>query len=207
MRGGLIAVVVVALALLALGGCVAGNYNKLVSAKQELNNKWAQVDNQLQRRGDLIGNLVETVKGVAGQEQAVFGEIAAARAAMAGAKTPSQGITAAQGMDGAIGRLLVVVENYPQLKSGDHFTQLMDEISGTENRIATERMRYNEQAKTYNVLVQSFPMNLFAGFFHYEIAPYYPVPDAAKAVPKVDFSGLHPQAAPAPAGTPAPAPH
>jgi LemA protein len=208
MRGGLIAIVVVAVALLALGGCVAGNFNQLVRAKAEVDNKWAQVDNQLQRRGDLIGNLVESVKGVAGQEQAVFGEIASARAAMAGAKTPQAGISAAQGMDGAIGRLLVVIENYPQLKSAEAFTQLMDEIAGTENRLATERMRYNDQAKEYNVLVQSFPMNLFAGFFHYEKAPYYPVPDASKAVPKVDFGSLRQPAggATAPA-TPAPATH
>jgi LemA protein len=204
MRAGLIGLGVVILLVLGLGGCVAGSYNQLVRAKAEVSNKWAQVDNQLQRRNDLIGNLVETVKGAAGQEQAVFGEIASARAAMAGAKSPAQGIAAAQGMDSAIGRLLVVIENYPQLRSEEAFRQLMDELAGTENRLATERMRYNDTAKTYNVLVQSFPMNLFAGFFHYETEQYYPVPAAAKAVPKVDFSGLRTPAAGAPAtGAPA----
>ncbi len=194
MKMGAIVIGIILLAVLGFGGCVAGNYNSLVAKKAEVENKWAQVDNQLQRRGDLIGNLVETVKGAAGQEQAVFGEIAQARAAMAGAKTPAAGIAAAQGMDGAIGRLLVVVENYPQLKSMESFTQLQDEIAGTENRIATERMRYNDAVKEYNVTVRSFPMNLFAGMFNFKEAPNYPVPDASKVVPKVDFSGLKPGA-------------
>ena len=194
----------VAVLLLLLGGCVAGQYNQLVSGRAEVQNKWAQVDNQLQRRNDLIGNLVESVKGIAGQEQTVFGEIASARAAMAGARSPQQSVDAARGMDGAIGRLLVVIENYPQLRSSEAFMQLMDEISGTENRLATERMRYNDTVKSYNVLVQSFPMNLFAGFFHFETAPYYPVPEAAKAVPKVDFKDLR---QPAGGATPAPATH
>jgi LemA protein len=194
MKSSVIILGIVVLALLGLGGCVAGRYNALVAKKADVENKWAQVDNQLQRRNDLIGNLVETVKGAAGQEQAVFGEIAAARAAMAGAKTPEAGIAAAQGMDSAIGRLLVVVENYPQLKSMESFTQLMDEIAGTENRIATERMRYNDSVKDYNITVRSFPMNLFAGMFGFKEAPNYPVPEAAKAVPKVDFSGIKPGA-------------
>jgi LemA protein len=190
MNRGVIGIVVVLLVLLAMGGCVAGSYNGLVARKADVENKWAQVDNQLQRRNDLIGNLVETVKGAAGQEQAVFGEIAQARAAMAGAHTPEKGIAAAQGMDSAIGRLLVVVENYPQLKSMESFTQLMDEIAGTENRIAVERMRYNDVVKTYNVAVRSFPMNVFAGMFGFKDAAMYPVPEAAKVVPKVDFSGI-----------------
>src|SRR5580765_4796185 len=190
MKGGLVVLGIVLLIVLGFGGCVAGNYNSLVQKKTDVENKWAQVDNRLQQRASLIGNLVETVKGAAGQEQTVFGDIANARAAMAGAKTPEQGIQAAQGMDGAIGRLLVVVENYPQLKSMETFTQLMDEIAGTENRIAVERGRYNDVVKTYNVGVRSFPMNLFAGMFGFKDAPMYPVPEAAKAVPKVDFSGI-----------------
>jgi LemA protein len=195
MKGGLVLLGVLLLVVLGFGGCVAGNYNSLVQRKADVENKWAQVDNQLQRRASLIGNLVETVKGAAGQEQTVFGEIANARAAMAGAKTPEQGIAAAQGMDGAIGRLLVVVENYPQLKSMESFTQLMDEIAGTENRIATERGRYNDSVKDYNVSVRSFPMNLFAGMFNFKEAPMYPVPETEKGTPKVDFSGLKPEAA------------
>ena len=192
MKGGLVVLGILLLIVLGFGGCVAGNYNSLVSKKTDVENKWAQVNNQLQRRASLIGNLVETVKGAAGQEQTVFGDIANARAAMAGAKTPADGIKAAQGMDGAIGRLLVVVENYPQLKSMETFTQLMDEISGTENRIATERMRYNDSVKDYNIAVRSFPMNLFANMFGFKDAPMYPVPETQKATPKVDFSGIKP---------------
>ena len=190
MKGGLVALGIILLIVLGFGGCVAGNYNSLVGKKADVENKWAQVDNQLQRRASLIGNLVETVKGAAGQEQTVFGDIANARAAMAGAKTPEQGIQAAQGMDSAIGRLLVVVENYPQLKSMETFTQLMDEIAGTENRLATERMRYNEEVQRYNVMVKRFPTNLYAGMFNFKEAPYYQIPEAARAVPKVDFGGL-----------------
>jgi len=192
MKGGLVVLGIVLLIVLGFGGCVAGNYNSLVRKKADVENKWAQVDNQLQRRASLIGNLVETVKGAAGQEQTVFGDIANARAAMAGAKTPEQGIQAARGMDSAIGRLLVVVENYPQLKSMETFTQLMDNLEGTENRIATERMRYNDTVKEYNVAVRSFPMNLFASMFGFKEAPMYPVPEPEKATPKVDFSGIKP---------------
>jgi len=192
MKGGLVVLGIVLLIVLGFGGCVAGNYNSLVQKKADVENKWAQVDNQLQRRASLIGNLVETVKGAAGQEQTVFGDIANARAAKAGAKTPEDGIKAAQGMDGAIGRLLVVVENYPQLKSMETFTQLMDEIAGTENRIAVERGRYNDTVKDYNVAVRSFPMNIFAGMFGFKEATMYPVPETEKATPKVDFSGIKP---------------
>jgi LemA protein len=192
MKGGIIALIVVVVVLLGLGGWVAGNYNGLVTAKTEVETKWAQVDNQLQRRGDLIVNLVETVKGAAGQEQAVFGDIAQARAQMAGARTPEAGVAAAQGMDSAIGRLLVVIENYPQLRSMETFQQLMDEISGTENRIATERMRYNDTVRDYNIRVRAFPSNLFAGAFGFREATMYPVPESSKAAPKVDFGGLKP---------------
>lgn len=190
MRRGLIVIAVLAVLLLGFGGCVAGNYNQMVTRKEAVSQKWAQVDNQLQRRGDLIGNLVESVKGVAMQEQEVFGQIADARAAMAGARTPQQGIAAAQQMDGVLGRLLVVIENYPQLRSSEAFTRLMDELSGTENRIATERMRYNEEVQGFNTLVKRFPMNLFAGMFGFSESPYYPVPEQAKELPQVDFGGL-----------------
>jgi LemA protein len=189
-RGGLIAVAVVALLLIFVGGCLVGNYNRLVTGKERVDQKWAQVNNQLQRRNDLIGNLAETVKGTATQEQAVFGAIADARAKMAGATTPAQGIEAGRAMDSALGRLMVVVENYPQLKSNEAFLQLMDELAGTENRLATERMRYNEEVQTFNILIKRFPMNLFATMFNYKEAIYYPVSEASKAVPKVDFSGL-----------------
>jgi LemA protein len=189
-RGLLIALAVVAILLLAVGGCVVGNYNRLVTADQGVKQRWAQVDNQLQRRNDLIGNLVESVKGTALQEQQVFGDIAAARAKMAGARTPEQGIEAGRAMDGALSRLLVVVENYPQLKSNEAFLQLMDELAGTENRLATERMRYNQEVQGFNVLVKRFPTNLYAAAFNFRDAPYYQIPEAARVAPKVDFGGI-----------------
>ncbi len=193
-RGLLVALAVVAILLLGVGGCLVGNYNRLVTAREALNQKWAQVDNQLQRRSDLIGNLVETVKGTATQEQTVFGEIADARARMSGARTPADGIAADNAMTGAIGRLLVVVENYPQLKSNEAFVGLMDELTGTENRLAVERMRYNEEAQSYNVLVKRFPTNLYATAFNFQQAPYYQIEQKARTAPKVDFDGLKRQA-------------
>jgi LemA protein len=189
-RGGLIALAVVAVLLVMCGGCLVGNYNRLVSADQEVKQRFAQVDNQLQRRNDLIGNLVETVKGTATQEQAVFGQIADARAKMAGAQTPDQRIQAGQQMDTALGRLFVVVENYPQLRSNEAFVQLMDELAGTENRLATERMRYNQAVQVFNTMVKRFPGNLYASMFGFKEATYYQIPEGARAVPHVDFGGL-----------------
>ena len=190
MKRGLIAIVVVAVLLLMVGGCLVGNYNKLVTTKESVSQAWAQVDNQLQRRASLIGNLVETVKGTALQEQQVFGQIADARARMSGARTPEASIEAGRAMDSAIGRLLVVVENYPELKSNSAFVGLMDELAGTENRLATERQRYNQLVQGFNVLVKRFPTNLYATLFSFKEGTYYQVAEGAKAVPKVDFSGL-----------------
>jgi len=194
-RGLLVAIAVIAVLLLGVGGCLVGNYNRLVTEKEAVDQRWAQVDNQLQRRNDLIGNLVETVKGTALQEQQVFGDIANARAQMAGAHTPAEKAAAGQAMDQALGgsalsRLLVVVENYPQLKSNEAFLQLMDELSGTENRLATERMRYNQEVQTYNVMVKRFPNNLYAAMFNFKEAPYYQIPEAARQAPKVDMTGI-----------------
>jgi LemA protein len=196
MKGGVwIAVAVVAIALLAVGGCLVGQYNRLVTADQKVKAGWAEVDNQLQRRSDLIGNLVETVKGVATQEQVVFGEIARARAALGGARTPEQGIEAGRAMDSALSRLLVVIENYPQLRSNEQFTQLMDEIAGTENRLAVARNRYNLEAQSFNTMVKTFPTMVFAGMMGFKEAPYYPVPEASKERPNVDFGSLRPDSA------------
>jgi LemA protein len=197
-RGLLVTIAVVAVLLLMVGGCLMNNYNGLVQGKEAVDQRWAQVDNQLQRRNDLIGNLVESVKGTAIQEQEVFGRIAEARAQMSGARSPAQAIEAGRAMDSALSRLLVVVENYPQLRSNEAFLQLMDELAGTENRLATERGRYNEQVQTYNVQVKRFPTNLFAAMFDFKEAPYYRIPDEAREAPKVDMSGLREQ-------TPAPA--
>ncbi len=189
-RGLLVGVAVVAVLLLMIGGCLAGNYNRLVTTREAVGQRWAQVDNQLQRRNDLITNLVETVRGVAGQELAVFSAIADARARMAGARSPEQSIEAGRAMDSALSRLLVVVENYPQLKSDQAFLQLMDELAGTENRLATERMRYNQEVQGYNVMVKRFPTNLYAAAFNFRDAAYYQIPDSARVAPRVDFRGI-----------------
>jgi LemA protein len=190
-RGGLlVALAILAVAVLGIGGCLVGNYNRLVTSKETVDQRWAQVDNQLQRRNDLIGSLVETVKGTALQEQEVLGQIASARAALAGARTPAQGIAAGQAMDSALGRLLVVIENYPQLRSNEAFLQLMDELAGTENRLSTERMRYNQEVQGFNVMVKRFPTNLYAALFHFKEGAYYQVAEGARAVPRVDFGGL-----------------
>ena len=187
MKGGLVLVAILAAAVLVVGGWVAGNYNTLVQKSTEVDKAFAEVDNLLQRRNDLIPNLVETVKGIAAQEQVVFGAIANARAAMAGAKTPEAKFAAGQQMDTALGRLLVVIENYPQLKSQENFLRLQDELAGTENRLSVGRTRYNEAAREYNVLVKSFPTNLFAGMFGYREKPYYQVTPGARDVPRVEF--------------------
>jgi LemA protein len=169
----------------ASSGC---SYNRFVSQEEGIRTQWAQVENQLQRRNDLIPNLVETTKGFAQQERDVFGQIADSRAKLAGAQTPEQKIAAANEQSTALARLLVVVENYPQLKSSETFARLMDELAGTENRLAVERMRYNERVQEYNTSRRQFPSNITAGIFGFEQYPLFEVPESAKVAPKVDFS-------------------
>ena len=181
-RAARLVMLVTAVSLLA--GC---SYNKFTAKEEEVKAQWAQVDNQLQRRNDLIPNLVETVKGFAQQEQTVFGQIADARARMAGAQTPEQKIEAANAETSALGRLFVVVENYPQLKSDAQFARLMDELSGTENRLAVERMRYNDRVREYDTMRRQFPANITAKMFGFKEYPYFQAPPDARAVPKVDF--------------------
>jgi LemA protein len=174
-------------ALLAVGasGC---SYNTFVTQEEAIKAQWAEIQNQLQRRSDLIPNLVETVKGVTQQEQDVFGQIADARARLAGASTPAQTIDAANQQSAALSRLLVVVEQYPQLRSSESFNRLMDELSGTENRITTARRRYNEQVQTYNTSRRRFPSNITAGLFGFEDSyPLFDAPPEAEQVPQVDF--------------------
>lgn len=174
--------------LLALVSAISGcSYNKFTAKEQEIKAQWAQVENQLQRRNDLIPNLVETVKGFAAQEAQVFGEIARARAQMAGATTPEQRIAAANAESSALARLLVVVENYPQLKSDAQFTGLRDELAGTENRLSVERMRYNDRVREYETMRRQFPANITAKVFSFKEYPYFEAPAESKAVPKVDF--------------------
>jgi len=165
-------------------GC---SYNRFVGQEEAIKTQWSQVENQLQRRNDLIPNLVETTKGIAQQEKDVFGQIADSRAKMAGATTPAQQIQAANEQSAALARLLVVVENYPQLRSSESFNRLMDELSGTENRIAVERMRYNERVQEYNVSRRQFPSNITASIFGFKEYPLFNAPTAAEQVPKVNF--------------------
>ena len=179
-----------ALALAIVAGVAASgcSYNRFVSQEEAIKAQWAQVENQLQRRNDLIPNLVETTKGFAQQEQDVFGRIADSRAKLAGATTPEQTIAAANEQSYALARLLVVVENYPDLKSNVTFARLMDELAGTENRIAVERMRYNERVQEYNTARRQFPANITAGIFSFKEYPLFDAPEGAQQVPKVDFS-------------------
>jgi LemA protein len=174
----------VALALVTLSGC---SYNRFTGSEEAIKAQWGQVQNQLQRRNDLIPNLVETVKGYAAQERDIFTSVAASREKLAGARTPQETITAANEQSAALARLLVIVENYPQLKSDATFQRLMDELAGTENRIATERMRYNERVQEYNTLRRRFPSNVTAKVFGFEEYPYFEAPAEAQQVPKVNF--------------------
>jgi len=168
-----------------LSGC--GTYNTLVSLDEGVKEAWAQVETQLQRRYDLIPNYVETVKGYAKQEKDVFIKVTEARARVGQAQTIPDKIEANNELTSALSRLLVVVEQYPELKSNQNFLRLQDELAGTENRIAVARRRYNEAVKTYNVAVRSFPQNLVAKMFSFEKATFFEAPEAAKAPPKVEF--------------------
>ena len=177
--------IVIALAALPATGC---SYNTFVSQEEAIKAQWAQVENQLQRRNDLIPNLVETVKGYATHEQAVFKDIADARSRLLAAKSPEETIQAANQQSSALGRLLAVVESYPNLKANEQFNRLMDELSGTENRLAVERMRYNEKVQAYNTSRRQFPANLTAKMFGFKEYPFFQVPPEAKQAPKVNFS-------------------
>ena len=172
------------LAAVSLSGC---SYNTFVSQEEAIKTQWSQVENQLQRRNDLIPNLVETTKGIAQQERDVFGQIAESRAKLSGARTPQETIQAANEQSSALARLLVVVENYPQLRSNEQFARLMDELSGTENRIAVERMRYNERVQEYNTARRQFPSNITASIFGFNEYPLFNAPPEAERVPRVDF--------------------
>ena len=176
-----------AVILLAAVGGTACSYNRFVSQEEAIKGQWAQVQNQLQRRNDLIPNLVNTVKGYAAHEQELFTRLAESRSKLAGASTPAEAIEAANQQSSALARLLVVVENYPQLKANEQFTRLMDELAGTENRIAVERMRYNERVQEYNTLRRQFPSNMTAALFGFKEHPYFRAPAEAQRVPTVNF--------------------
>ena len=200
MSKGLIVIIVLILIALVVFGQYVSVRNTLVTKNEAVKAAWSQVDIVLQRRADLIPNLVETVKGIAKQEQTVFGDIAKARSQLLSAGTPSEKIAANQQLDGALGRLLAIVENYPQLKSNENFLRLQDELAGTENRIAVERKRYNDALQDYNTYIQKFPANIFArwaGFKPNEA--YFTATEGSRQVPKVDFTTPNSAPQPAPA--------
>lgn len=176
---------------LVLVGCMTmSGYNKAISLEESVGAKWAQVENQLQRRYDLIPNLVETVKGFAGQEEKIFLGVAEARKAYFSAQGPAAKARAATGLEGALSRLLVLRETYPELKSNQNFLQLQDELAGTENRLAVERKRYNESVEDLNRYVRKFPGSVFASIAGVDKAEYFkPDEQALEGAPKVDFSG------------------
>jgi LemA protein len=188
------AVALVLVVLLAIGAIVGVMYvdrkNQMVTKNETVKSTWAEVDVVLQRRADLIPNLVATVQGYAAQEQTVFHDIAAARSALIGAASPQAKIAANGQLDSALSRLLVVVENYPVLKSNENFLRLQDELAGTENRIAVERKRYNDAIQDYNTYIGQFPNSVFAGWAGFKRNDaYFNAPEAAREAPKVQFPG------------------
>ena len=204
MGKALIVIVVLVVIGLLLFGPYVSTRNTLVTKNEAVKAAWSQVDIVLQRRADLIPNLVNTVKGYAQQEQTVFGEIANARAALLSARDPQDKIAANQRLDGALGRLLAVVENYPNLKSNENFLRLQDELAGTENRIAVERKRYNDTLQDYNTYIQQFPHNIYAGWAGFKVNnAYFAASEGAREVPKVDFNTAPAQQQQAPQPAPA----
>jgi len=164
-----------------------GTYNSLVTMDEMVKGAWAQVENQLQRRYDLIPNYVETVKGYAAHEKEVFVAVTEARSRVAGAGSVPDKIAANNSLESALSRLLVVVEQYPDLKANANFIRLQDELAGTENRIAVERRRYNETVREYNIMIRRFPTNIIAGIFNFEMATFFEVPQERQEAPQVQF--------------------
>ena len=188
---GVVGVLVAFVVLIGLlvGGSYVGRRNEMVRKNEAIKQAWAQVDVVLERRADLIPNLVATVKGYAQHEEKVFGDIASARAALLNARTPGEKIAANSQLDGALGRLLAVVENYPNLKADQNFLNLQDELAGTENRIAVERRRYNEAIQDYNTYIGLFPNNIFAAWAGFQRDNnYFAASPSARQAPRVDFS-------------------
>ncbi|MFH1427266.1 MAG: LemA family protein [Patescibacteria group bacterium] len=173
--------------IIIVGGYVWSTYNKLITANESVDNQWAQVESQYQRRFDLIPNLVESVKGIMQQEQQVFGDIAEARTRYAGAASVSEKAEAATGVESALGRLLVILENYPELKSAENVQTLMAQLEGTENRISVERKRYNDEVKNFNVLIKRIPTNIIAKMLGYADKTYFESAEGSENAPQVEF--------------------
>ncbi len=187
MKKGLIVFGIIVLILAILTGVTVSSYNGLVVARETVDNQFSNIGTQLQRRNDLIPNFVNTVKGYASHESEVFGAVSDARAKMAGASSAAEVAEADSELSGALSRLLVVVENYPELKADTQFTALSDELAGTENRIAVARRDYNEAAKEYNVAIQRFPKVIFANMFGFEKAVYFQAAEGTEQAPTVNF--------------------
>jgi LemA protein len=186
-------VIVAIIAAVVIGGGYVSSRNQMVTLNEQVKSNWAQVDVVLQRRADLIPNLVNTVKGFAAHEETVFGDIANARAALLGAKTPGDKIAANGQLDGALGRLLAISENYPQLKSNENFLRLQDELAGTENRIAVERKRYNDSIQAYNTYIGQFPQNFYAKWAGFQRNnDYFSASPTSREVPNVQFPAAKP---------------
>ena len=175
------------LVLLILGGTLVGKYNRLVTMGEGIDGAWAQVETMLQRRADLIPNLVETVKGYAAHEKEIFESVAQARSRLAGAATPAEAAAANAGLTSALGRLLAIAEAYPDLKANQNFIRLQDELAGSENRVAVERRRYNDAVRDYNAATKRFPDNLLASLFSFEEREYFEAAEEAATPPKVEF--------------------
>jgi len=184
MRSVISRTTVAAVAVIMIAGC---DYNRMVAMRERNAAAWAQVENQLQRRNDLIPNLVEVTKGYATHEREIFEQVADARAKLLSAGSRDDKIDAANEMSGALGRLLAIAERYPDLKANEQFARLSDELAGTENRIAVERMRYNDAVREYNAYIKSVPASLYAGALGFKPEKYFEAPAEAQKVPKVDF--------------------
>ncbi|WP_042352533.1 LemA family protein [Bacillus massiliigorillae] len=182
-------ILIVGIIIVVLAVTLVSSYNGLVNKEEDVNQAYSQVENQLQRRVDLIPNLVNTVKGFAKQEKDVINSVTNARAKLAGANTPADQATADGELTNALNRLLVVVENYPELKSDANYRQLMDELSGTENRLTVARKDYNDQVSTFNRSVKRFPGSLMAGMFGFDEKEYFKAQEGAEKAPTVDFEG------------------
>jgi LemA protein len=190
MRGFLIVVGLLFILFIFLVSPVISFYNNAISKREAIRSQFSQIDVVLKRRYDLIPNLIQTVKGVAIQEQEIFVKIAEARTRYGSAITNEEKIKSANEIEGLLSRLLVIVENYPQLRSSESFNKLMDELSGTENRIAVERRRYNEIVREYNMFIKRFPNNILANFFGFKEEPYFEITSIEREAPKVNFEDL-----------------
>ncbi|MBA3541188.1 MAG: LemA family protein [Deltaproteobacteria bacterium] len=182
-----VGLLMMAVILAIFAGTCAVQYNSLVRSSETVDGAWSQVENVLQRRADLIPNLVETVKGYASHERAVFTEVANARSRLLAAQTPAEAEAGQQGLNAALGRLLVIAERYPELKADQSFIRLQDELAGTENRIAVERMRYNDTVRAYNTRIRRFPTNVIASVAGFDRKAYFEAAPGSREVPRVQF--------------------